>query len=82
MRRFNHDRQYPIEWPRGRRQPCVHPARRRSLPTVATSLAQFDLVIQSMKTQLKPATRCLGDGEFDKGAYQGSEAMEESIHDG
>jgi hypothetical protein len=49
---------------------------------VATSLAQFDLVIQSMKTQLKPATRCLGDGEFDKGAYQGSEAMEESIHDG
>jgi hypothetical protein len=35
-------------------------------PTVATSPAKFDLVIQCTKTQLKTATRCLGDGEYTK----------------
>ena len=47
---------------------------------MATLPAKFDLVMESAKTQLKTVTRCLGDGEIDKGAYQGSETMEESIH--
>jgi hypothetical protein len=47
MRRFNHDRQYPIEGPRGRRLPYAHPVGRSPPPMVATSPAKFDLVMQS-----------------------------------